>query len=535
MAIDTRTPLSPGWWMVQLARELAAQRKRCDYLDSYYSGRPPMPYGGEKWTQSFQSFMRKARSNFAAVIVQTPRERLAVRAIRTKTDNDDDGDQTAWDMWTGNDLDVHQADVYRYALSMHVGYVSVGMPEPDSETPTLPVIVAEDPRNTITVHDPVTRREIAAFKLYHDPLEHRDYAMLWLPGQLYVATRDRTHRGAGTVLATAYNQSLTPTGPIPVTFSATSFTLENEDGSPSAEWSSKTVPVTRFLNRDGKAEFEDHIDLLDRINHMILQRLVIATLQAFRQRAIETTDPEGLADEDDDGEPIDWDKMFTADPGALWRMPFGARVWESQQVDLSGILNAVKDDVLHLAALTATPLSMFTPDAATQTAEGASLQREGQTYKVVDRQRIFGRSWARVMSHAFMFSGDAERADLGSITIDWMPAERYSLAEKGAAAAQLAAVLPHEVIWREVMQFTPPQIALAKSAQADDQALAAANAQIATEQAARVAAAQQPAPAPGGPQPPAPAPGGPKPAPAPIRSSQRHPPAPTPAPVPAKT
>jgi hypothetical protein len=464
-----------------------------------------------------------------------PRERLAVRAIRTATDNDDDGDQAAWDMWTGNNLDVHQADVYRYALSMHVGYVSVASPDQDGETPTLPVIVAEDPRTCITVHDPVTRREIAAFKLYHDANEHRDYALLWLPGELYVATRDRTHRGAGTQLATTYNESLTPSGPIPVTFTASSFTLENEDGTPSETWATKTVPVTRFLNRDGKAEFEDHIDLLDRINHMILQRLVIATLQAFRQRAIETTDPDGLADEDDDGEPIDWDKMFTADPGALWRMPYGAKVWESQQVDLSGILNAVKDDVLHLAALTATPLSMFTPDAATQTAEGASLQRESQTYKVIDRQRIFGRSWARVMSHAFLFAGDAERADLSTITIDWMPAERYSLAEKGAAAAQLSTVLPKEVIWRDVMQMTPPQIALAKTAEADDQALAQANAQIATEQATRVAAAQQAQPAPGGPTPPAPARTQPAPAPAPaktppapIRAAARHQPAPTP-------
>ena len=33
-------------------------------------------------------------------------------------------------------------------------------------------------------------------------------------------------------------------------------------------------------------EFEDHFSIIDRINHMTLQRTVIATMQAFRQRGV---------------------------------------------------------------------------------------------------------------------------------------------------------------------------------------------------------------------------------------------------------
>jgi hypothetical protein len=83
------------------------------------------------------------------------------------------------------------------------------------------------------------------------------------------------------------------------------------------------------LNRNGVGEFEPHLDVLDRINHMILQRMVIATMQAFRQRAIKG-DTEDMPDKDPEtGEEIDYDDIFAADPGALWRLPKVRDMWES--------------------------------------------------------------------------------------------------------------------------------------------------------------------------------------------------------------
>ena len=46
-------------------------------------------------------------------------------------------------------------------------------------------------------------------------------------------------------------------------------------------------------------------------------------------------------------------------------------IWESQLVDLTPMLTAVKDDWHELAGETHTPLSAMLPDAANQSASGA--------------------------------------------------------------------------------------------------------------------------------------------------------------------
>src|SRR5690606_14672608 len=152
----------------------------------------------------------------------------------------------------------------------------------------------------------------------------------------------------------------------------------------------------------GRGEFERHLAILDRINYTILSRLEIATLQAFRQRAIKGDLPR----KDAQGNLIDYDDIFSADPGALWMVPATADIWESGQVDLGPIRSAVRDDVQDLAAVTRTPLFYLTPEATNGSAEGASLAREGLVFKAADRLAETTAPWARVMQLAFLFEGD---------------------------------------------------------------------------------------------------------------------------------
>ena len=58
-------------------------------------------------------------------------------------------------------------------------------------------------------------------------------------------------------------------------------------------------------------------------------------------------------------------------------MPPGAELWESSSAELTGVLAASKDDVRELSTVSQSPFYMFVPDGANQTAQGASLQREG--------------------------------------------------------------------------------------------------------------------------------------------------------------
>ena len=168
MAIDVTVPRSPGWWMQRLYRKLNAEQKRLKLLEDYYTGRPPLPWGSENQKARFYRFQQTSRSNFAALIVQAPCERCGVRSISTATDQSENGDQTAWELFTANDLDIHFGDVSRSAFKFGAAYMAVGMPDPDEGTGQA-VITSEDPRQVTVAFDPMRpRKVVAAFKLFHD-------------------------------------------------------------------------------------------------------------------------------------------------------------------------------------------------------------------------------------------------------------------------------------------------------------------------------------------------------------------------------
>lgn|GEM_PF-418493 len=491
--IDTTVPGSAGWWMQQLWRQLKDEQPRLDRLDRYRRGQPEIVMGSERLRSAFFRFQNMSRSNFAELIVSAMTNRMAVRSIRTAAAEDDNGDQAAWRIHAANGLDVGQTDLYRLMGTFGGAFVAVGTPEAPGDEP---VVTVEDPRQVITAQDALRpTKTVAAFKLYHDVQAQMDYAILWLPGQKWVAQRPRKARVSQYDVArgvTHISVSFSPTAfdMLPVGASGESGiewdaeqpttpmgtlavldpeTLADYDGPTSESYDLQDVPVVRFGNRDGVGEFELHTDLLDRIAHITLQQMVIATLQAFKQRAIEL-DPAGgdLPDEDEAGNPINYDEIFEADPGALWRLPAGAKIWESGQVDLQGILSARKDDVLTLAATTQTPFPMFSPDSANQSANGASLYREGLTFKVEDRCRIAGAGWALVYAIAFQLKGDNARGNSADIIVDWAPADRYSILEQAQADAQ--STLPRAQKFARIYGMSPADVKVAL-AQANQDAL----------------------------------------------------------------
>jgi len=214
------------------------------------------------------------------------------------------------------------------------------------------------------------------------------------------------------------------------------------------------VPVVKFENMDGEGEFEPYLDIIDRINHMILQRVIIATTQAFKQRWIKGD----LPTHDADGNEVDYNGLFTSSPGSMWIIPEGADIGESTQTDIQGILAAVRADIQDFAAMTRTPMHYLSPEGANGSAEGASLAREGLVFKAEDRMNRVTSSWSKVMSLMFKWIGDKERANLLDLEPIWKPAERYSLAERADANSKLQDV-PFRMRMATVMQYTPEEIA----------------------------------------------------------------------------
>lgn len=486
MPIDAESP--EGRLFVRLSRRLMWRQARLQRLAAYYEGHPPLPEGITRLRDVAHDFFNTSRTNFAELIAEAPRERMQPVGIRTAADDGESGDLAAWAAWRTAGLQVISADVHQNMLVLGDGYVIVGW----DNVWKRPVVTAEDPRQVITEHDPMNHRRVtSALKMFHDSQNQRDLAFLYLPGRVFVASRiNKMGRELATLNIGEWEWEPDLSGALP-------------DGL------GDVVPVIRFRNHhvtpdgEGVGEFERHIDVLDRINRMILRRIVIATYQAFRQRAVQGDLPE----KDEDGNPIDYDKLLEAGPDAMWILPADVKIWESGQVNLQDILSAVKDDVLFLAAVTRTPLSMLTPDAAAQSAEGASLQREGLVFRTEDRIARAEDGWAQVVSLMFRFMGDTTRGDIEKVNILWAPVERYSLAEMSSAWSQFIG-LPFETKLRTVLRASPDEIKRIKTEQQDDQFQLLLAEQAAAQQKAPAGLQVDPgaAPMPHGTPPPATAP-----------------------------
>ena len=440
MAIDTSVAGSPGWWLKRLVGKLADKRSHYDFLEGYYDGRNVIPVHADRAvSDAYRRLMAVGRTNFAELIVEAVRERMQPVGFRTGAAGDDLGDQQAWDIWQGNSLDADCSLVHTPSLSMGMGGVIVG---PVDEEIGEPLITPEDPREVIVETDPKRRRKvIAGLKLFADDVEGRDRAYLYLPGKVYRASR-----------------ATPPSSDLLADISGFEWDDNGADLLPGL------VPIVPFPNRPKtghmvtRGEFETHLSVLDRINYTILQRVEIATLQAFRQRAI-LIDPDDMPETDEDGNDIDYNDVFEQAPGALWKLPATATLWESGQVDLGPIRQAIRDDIQDLAAATRTPLFYLTPEAANGSAEGASLAREGLIFKVHDRIVEASEAWERVMSLAFRFKGDEERANRAAMEVIWRSPERRSLAEMADAGTKaLKGGLSLRAVRRDVWGMTPQQI-----------------------------------------------------------------------------
>jgi hypothetical protein len=458
--IEVEAPRSPGWWLKRQFAKLQDRRRqrRLQELHDRYHGQPPLPEGADAAREVFTAFQRKARSNFAELIVGAVSERMSPVGFRTSADADETGDAQAAEVWQRAGLDVEAADVHDLMLNLGEAYVIVG--EVDDETGA-PAITAEDPRCMVGTIDPAQpRRLTAALKVLHDDEDAVDRAYLYLPGHIWVASRPSRYPSAHSL---AFNPR-----------------AWDWDSARSGDLAHDRMPVVRFVNKDGTGEYEGHTDLLDRINHQILQRMVIATMQAFRQRAVSGLP---LTDEQT-GEEIDYTSVFTMDPAALWQLPETAKMWESGQVDLTPILGAVKDDVQHLAAVTRTPMHMLIPSGVNQSAEGASLEREGLTFKARDRITRTSPRWAQVMSLSFLQLGQPDRADLSKLQTLWAPPENLSLAERADAASKAQNDVPRRSRLIHIWGFSPADADRMMSEWVDEQLLAA---QVATATAAATA------------------------------------------------
>lgn len=437
---ERRTGRSGGRKWNPQSRANESIRPPLDLLWDYYEGNPPLSRVHRDWAPHFREFVRMGQLNIAELTITSTGNRIDLRDFKTAAADDEVGDVKAREIMRANRGELVAADVHDWFLALGDAY-TLTRPPKESAGEKHSRITAEDPREMITLDDPETSRPRWGFKLYRGEWDDKDVAFLYYPD-------GRIRR------ATCEGRTTITRGPFRFDDQRWSF----DDGDPLITPGGR-FPIVHFRNRHGKGEFEAHLWHLDRLNDKIFNEWWIAKIQAFRQRAIKN-----LPEVDErTGEEIDYTDMFIASPDATWQVPEGVEFWESTPVNLDPIINSIKQDLERFASAVAQPLHTITPDAASGSAEGATLMREEHLYKIGNRIKRLNSPWAETMSLAFAFGGDEERADITQIEAIWGPTERHSLQQKADAAQKLNAgsqrpALPIETIWTDVLQYPPAEV-----------------------------------------------------------------------------
>lgn len=469
-----KSPGTPEWWLDHLFKKFTARdhtydiapdeqwrqwvywrtrRHRLNMLWAYYIGQPPLPQVARNYQDVFRDVLRKGRATYAPMAIQPMLDRMELHGVRTGVTDGVEGDDVGKRIMAYSNGTSAIKDACGFSFVMSDAYLMV-IPAAEGATDRTPLITAEDPRTCIGEPDPMNPNHLrAAVKLGYDPVLNQVMAWLFHDGIKYTATCPGNDMWALTSYGANSFEWSDPPQPLPELASV-----------------GASVPIIQLPNARGMGEFEPHLDLLDRINDMILQRIVITHYQSFKQRAI-VGDLEGDANEDSAGdspleEDIDLNSVFSADPGALWRVPLGTTFWESNPTDMTGLITAIRDDVKEFSAVTATPLHLITPDAANQSAEGAALMREGLVFKVKDRRARFTPRLTELFKMAFAFAGESGRTK--DIELLWGPVESFSLGEKSSAIAQTRGVLSRSRQLQDIMEMTPDQIEQNKQELLDD-------------------------------------------------------------------
>lgn len=391
-----------------------------------------------------------SRNNYAKLIVDATTDRLGILGFRTSGGSSEFGDDEAMRLFVRDGMDSRAQEAMGLACGYRTSYLAV-----DPLSKRQQVI---PPTNASVIND-ISGEPIAAISVHRDRALGRQVLRVYTRGvnemtgqaegpvQMFVATKEdkRLRYDNGLALKlTRYDSEVELNGNVRQGW--VWWKQQNIDLT--------RIPITPLTNRDGRNEFELHQSVINRLNHMIYQRVIIATMQAFRQRAVKGNFPET---DPKTGRKIDYEDMFEAGPARLWLLPQDADLWESNPPQFQDILNSVKEDRQDLASGTYTPISYFS-DSVNNSAEGANLQRENYMSKIGDRRRRFGSGWKRHISIAFEANGMEDRASEDMIEVIWAPANILSLNERTQAFATMRQNgVSYKTALREGLGMTPTE------------------------------------------------------------------------------
>lgn len=396
----------PFEWLARLGPKLVSRQEVIELWQRYYDGDHDLPTGPSQVKDAYRNFQKTARTNLCELAVESMVDRLEVIGYRNKEGLDEE----VWGLWNIARLSGRQSAIYRKALSLGSAYAIVGVDPNRARTPRVTI---EDPRNVIVETDPADPQlRIAALRLWHDDIRKRWFATVYLPGWRYhyqtiseFAKPDDPANGRLTFSAEKWEQRSEPTR------------------------STREIPVIVYANsdegREPMAEFSGAgIDIQNRVNLTVLNRLTAERYGAFRQKALTNYIPQ---EDPVTGLPISpfnlgSDQVLTVPPAEPGESE--PKLFDLAQTDTSNMIRACEQDMRMFAAATRTPV-YYLPggDMTNLSADAIAALDAGHISKI--RQRMA--QWSD--NHGDMLQIMAEVAELDrTITsgeIAWSKPENF--------------------------------------------------------------------------------------------------------------
>lgn len=441
----TANPGSPDWWLKKLVGTLLDRQIDYGIRGAYVEGNHPVPNGDPRYRKVLQDFQYKARTNYSGMITSAPIERMRIRGFRFGPP--DQADSDAQKIWTANNMELLATRIHARAAKFGLAYALV---EPPPQGEQWPVITIPDPRSCIVFNDPRRPdKSLCGLELWIDEIDHTVKALLYLPQVVYAYQGPDAMKitdlddisGIKHVLF-SYLDGFRPAGSVP-----------NPLGD--------EIPLVEYVWRPDSGDFpegeidEGLRDIQDRINHTILDRLVISKNQAYRQRFVTGYPvPKGAKGR----------RRPPFDPGSdmLWVAPStDAKFGEFATADIRQILEAVRDDIADMAAISKTPPHYLMGKVTNVSGETLTQATDGLVQKTKQRMVSMGFGHERVMKKCFKYLGQADKATDVEASVLWEDPNTYTVAELADAGLKWGqSGIPLQLIM-ERQGWSPDQIVFA--------------------------------------------------------------------------
>lgn len=448
----------------------------------YYAGEQVIPITTNQ--RSYLGFLAKVDTwsfNVVAQVVDAVCERLSVTGFTVDGDGADDAAEedatpTAqlaalmWEWWTRSEMESLQNELYRNAVRDGQAFVLVTWNE-EEDRPEFFVNTLDDGTSGVLCYRDSYDGKAVAYSKYWwqvDPLN---------PGSqgterktVYLRDQVRKYRRGRGQYGWEPTQDPSDAG-WPVQWLGA-------DGLPLG------FAMWVFATPDGSDMTLSLLSLQDGLNAVALDILAASAAAGFPIVSIEydasVTPPiAGTPDSEDEEEP-----GLEIAPGRYLEL-YGGRMNQIPPANLGPMIDTMWSIVAAMSATSNVPQYRLRPMGGSDVPSGESLKQleSALVSKVIERQRAYASAWSGVMKTAYRLAQRFSRQPVPAVDSMtaiirpvWADANiRNEATQASIGQAHVALGVPAEVVWQEILGYSPEQIAGFVESRRQEEALKVAN------------------------------------------------------------